>query len=182
MATAVRAEATFITKPISSKVITLPRVRSLLAHSRINGFIHSSTKRTLSSQARKRRSLTAIAHGGGGAPATGSSPLDAVQLQMPGTGVDQVNMVMKFGGSSVASAERMWEVAQIVCAFPEYLPCVVLSAMGKTTNMLLQAGEEALVTPPGNIPSLAPLRYVSIPPKSPFKATLNLIVNTVKKF
>lgn len=43
----------------------------------------------------------------------------------------QVNMVMKFGGSSVASAERMWEVAHIVCSFPDQLPCVVLSAMGK---------------------------------------------------
>ena len=40
-------------------------------------------------------------------------------------------MVMKFGGRSVASAERMWEVAQIVCSFPDQLPCVVLSAMGK---------------------------------------------------
>lgn len=38
---------------------------------------------------------------------------------------------MKFGGSSVASAERMLEVAQIICSFPDQLPCVVLSAMGK---------------------------------------------------
>ena len=115
---------------------------------------------------------------------------------------------MKFGGSSVASAERMWEVAQIVCSFPEQLPCVVLSAMGKvraaaekrarlsrtgrlprqqrdsplcpaprraaptplppsrpslppqTTNLLLQAGEEALLTPPESIASLAPLRAI----------------------
>ena len=28
-------------------------------------------------------------------------------------------------------AERMQEVADIICSFPEYLPCVVLSAMGK---------------------------------------------------
>jgi len=70
----------------------------------------------------------------------------------------QVNMVMKFGGSSVASAQRMMEVAQIVLSFQGIFPCVVLSAMGKTTNLLLQAGEEALTTPPGSIPSLAPLR------------------------
>jgi hypothetical protein len=70
----------------------------------------------------------------------------------------QVNMVMKFGGSSVASAQRMIEVAQIVLSFQGVFPCVVLSAMGKTTNLLLQAGEEALTTPPGSIPSLAPLR------------------------
>lgn len=71
---------------------------------------------------------------GAGAPPAGvtvtSVSLDDIKLEMPGAGLDQVNMVMKFGGSSVASAERMWEVAQIVCAFPEYLPCVVLSAMG----------------------------------------------------
>lgn len=71
-----------------------------------------------------------------------------------------INMVMKFGGSSVASAERMVEVAQIALAFPGTLPVVVLSAMGKTTNLLLQAGEEALATPPGNIPSLPPLRAI----------------------
>lgn len=40
---------------------------------------------------------------------------------------------MKFGGSSVASAERMWEVARIVCSFPELYPCIVLSAMGKVS-------------------------------------------------
>lgn len=74
---------------------------------------------------------------------------------------DQVNMVMKFGGSSVASAERMMEVADIVLSFPGTFPCVVLSAMGKTTNLLLQAGEEALKAHPGNIPSLAPLRSVN---------------------
>ena len=43
----------------------------------------------------------------------------------------QVTVVMKFGGSSLASAERMREVADIVCSFPEQYPCIVLSAMGK---------------------------------------------------
>ncbi|KAG4939374.1 hypothetical protein JHK85_046095 [Glycine max] len=45
--------------------------------------------------------------------------------------------VMKFGGSSVASAERMKEVATLILSFPEERPIVVLSAMGKTTNKLL---------------------------------------------
>lgn len=45
--------------------------------------------------------------------------------------------VMKFGGSSVASAERMKEVASLILSFPEERPIVVLSAMGKTTNKLL---------------------------------------------
>ena len=73
---------------------------------------------------------------------------------------DNINMVMKFGGSSVATAERMEEVASIILSFPGQLPVVVLSAMGKTTNLLLQAGEEALITPPGSISSLPPLRMI----------------------
>nr|GME09164.1 aspartokinase 2, chloroplastic isoform X2 [Ipomoea batatas] len=51
---------------------------------------------------------------------------------------------MKFGGSSVASAERMREVADLILSFPEERPVIVLSAMGKTTNNLLLAGEKAL--------------------------------------
>lgn len=43
-------------------------------------------------------------------------------------------MVYKFGGSSVATAERMLEVADIVCSFPEHAPLVVLSAMGKVSG------------------------------------------------
>lgn len=43
----------------------------------------------------------------------------------------QISVVYKFGGSSVATAERMREVAAIVCAFPDQAPLVVLSAMGK---------------------------------------------------
>lgn len=48
--------------------------------------------------------------------------------------------VMKFGGSSVASAERMREVANVILSFPEERPIIVLSAMGKTTNNLLKVG------------------------------------------
>nr|GMD59256.1 aspartokinase 2, chloroplastic isoform X1 [Ipomoea batatas] len=56
----------------------------------------------------------------------------------------QLTCVMKFGGSSVASAERMREVADLILSFPEERPVIVLSAMGKTTNNLLLAGEKAL--------------------------------------
>ena len=49
----------------------------------------------------------------------------------------QLSIVMKFGGSSVASAERMREVADLILSFPDERPVVVLSAMGKTTNNLL---------------------------------------------
>ncbi|XP_010250548.1 PREDICTED: aspartokinase 2, chloroplastic-like isoform X2 [Nelumbo nucifera] len=58
--------------------------------------------------------------------------------------VGQLTCVMKFGGSSVASAERMKEVAELILSFPEERPVLVLSAMGKTTNKLLLAGEKAV--------------------------------------
>lgn len=45
--------------------------------------------------------------------------------------------VMKFGGSSVATAERMKAIAQLILSFPEENPVIVLSAVGKTTNNLL---------------------------------------------
>lgn len=50
---------------------------------------------------------------------------------------NELTCVMKFGGSSVASAERMREVADLILSFPEERPVIVLSAMGKTTNKLL---------------------------------------------
>ncbi|RLN39443.1 aspartokinase 1, chloroplastic [Panicum miliaceum] len=61
--------------------------------------------------------------------------------QKPHTGF---TAVMKFGGSSLASAERMREVADLILSFPEETPVIVLSAMGKTTNNLLLAGEKAV--------------------------------------
>ncbi len=54
--------------------------------------------------------------------------------------------VLKFGGSSVADAERMHEVARIVCKYRErgYKTAVIVSAMGNTTNRLLElAGDVA---------------------------------------
>ncbi|EFJ51395.1 hypothetical protein VOLCADRAFT_87637, partial [Volvox carteri f. nagariensis] len=82
------------------------------------------------------------------------------QHRAPGQGVSQVNVVYKFGGSSVRDAERMREVADIICSFPQYLPCVVLSAMGKTTNMLLESGDLALKTSTDAISELAPLKNI----------------------
>ncbi|GAU24684.1 hypothetical protein TSUD_322920 [Trifolium subterraneum] len=52
--------------------------------------------------------------------------------------------VMKFGGSSVANAVRIREVANLILSFPQERPIIVLSAMGKTTNRLLLAGEKAV--------------------------------------
>ena len=68
--------------------------------------------------------------------------------------------VYKFGGSSVANAERMREVANIICLFPEEAPIVVLSAMGKTTNNLILAGEEAVECKSTQVKDLEPLKAI----------------------
>jgi aspartate kinase len=52
-------------------------------------------------------------------------------------------IVMKFGGTSVESAEAIARVAGIVRARLDRKPVVVVSAMGKTTNKLLQVGNMA---------------------------------------
>ena len=51
---------------------------------------------------------------------------------------------MKFGGSSVASAERIRRVAEIVKLHLDRKPVLVLSAMGDTTDLLLEAAEDAV--------------------------------------
>lgn len=53
-------------------------------------------------------------------------------------------IVMKFGGSSVANAERIKHVASIIKAYKEERPVVVLSAMGDTTDHLLEAADKAV--------------------------------------
>lgn len=53
-------------------------------------------------------------------------------------------IVMKFGGSSVANAERIRHVAGIIGKFAEKRPVIVLSAMGDTTDDLLDAADAAL--------------------------------------
>jgi len=53
-------------------------------------------------------------------------------------------IVMKFGGSSVADAERLRHVAEIVKLYIKNKPTLILSAMGDTTDHLLDAGNIAL--------------------------------------
>ena len=53
-------------------------------------------------------------------------------------------VVMKFGGSSVANAERIKHVASIVKSYADRKPIVVLSAMGDTTDHLLEAADIAV--------------------------------------
>jgi aspartate kinase len=52
-------------------------------------------------------------------------------------------IVMKFGGTSVESQEAINRVAGIVKRFESRRPIVVVSAMGKTTNQLLEIAREA---------------------------------------
>jgi aspartate kinase len=52
-------------------------------------------------------------------------------------------IVMKFGGTSVESAEAIARCASIVRDRLDRRPLVVVSAMGKTTNRLLEAGRTA---------------------------------------
>jgi aspartate kinase len=52
-------------------------------------------------------------------------------------------IVMKFGGTSVESQEAIARVTRIVQANEHRRPVVVVSAMGKTTNKLLEAAHEA---------------------------------------
>lgn len=59
-------------------------------------------------------------------------------------------MVMKFGGSSLADETRIEHVAQLIkeqnSVYNIRPRAVVCSAMGKTTNSLLSAGDFALGT------------------------------------
>lgn len=52
-------------------------------------------------------------------------------------------IVMKFGGTSVESQQAVRRVADIVKRYADRSPVVVVSAMGKTTNKLLEAAREA---------------------------------------
>lgn len=74
--------------------------------------------------------------------------------------VGQLTCVMKFGGSSLASAERMREVAELILSFPEERPVIVLSAMGKTTNKLLNAGEKAVSCGVSNVSDIDELSFI----------------------
>eukprot|EP01023_Acetabularia_acetabulum_P042533 TRINITY_DN4210_c0_g6_i1.p1 TRINITY_DN4210_c0_g6~~TRINITY_DN4210_c0_g6_i1.p1 ORF type:complete len:563 (+),score=97.84 TRINITY_DN4210_c0_g6_i1:41-1690(+) len=82
------------------------------------------------------------------------------QLQPPGQHLEQISIVYKYGGSSLATANHLKRVAEITCSFQEHLPCVVLSAMGKTTNKLLEAGCQAVCTKTSEIGNLQPLREI----------------------
>ncbi|XP_006300265.2 aspartokinase 3, chloroplastic [Capsella rubella] len=72
----------------------------------------------------------------------------------------KLTCVMKFGGSSVASAERMKQVAKLIFSSPDEKPVVVLSAMAKTTNKLLMAGEKAVRCGVTNVDTIEEFSYI----------------------
>ncbi|KAM0950254.1 putative aspartate kinase [Dioscorea sansibarensis] len=72
----------------------------------------------------------------------------------------RLSIVMKFGGSSVASAQRMREVADLILSFPEERPVIVLSAMGRTTNKLLLAGEKAVCCGVSHASAIEELNFI----------------------
>ncbi|KAF3786703.1 Aspartokinase 2 [Nymphaea thermarum] len=80
--------------------------------------------------------------------------------EQAGGNARRLTCVMKFGGSSVATAARMREVADLILSFPEESPVIVLSAMGKTTNKLLQAGEMAVSCGITNVSTIEQLHFV----------------------
>jgi len=69
----------------------------------------------------------------------------------PGSVVDVALVVQKFGGSSVADAERMRNVADYVARVRRRgdQPVVVISAMGKETDDLLHVASQVSKTLPG---------------------------------
>lgn len=69
---------------------------------------------------------------------------DDIVVLAPENGVTKI--VMKFGGSSLASAERITYVSKLIKKHVEkgYRPIIICSAMGKTTNTLISAGDFAL--------------------------------------
>lgn len=60
-------------------------------------------------------------------------------------------LVMKFGGSSVADAERIRHTAKIIRDRLDKKPVVVLSAMGDTTDSLIEAAEKAIRSGPVSV-------------------------------
>jgi len=71
-------------------------------------------------------------------------------------------IVMKFGGSSVADASRIRNVADIVKNYLPRKPALVLSAMGDTTDHLLNAADEALHKGEVNIDQIIKLHLTTL--------------------
>ncbi|HEY9189121.1 MAG TPA: aspartate kinase [Ignavibacteria bacterium] len=53
-------------------------------------------------------------------------------------------IALKFGGSAIGNAQRIYNVGEIINTYLSKKPIVVLSAIGDTTDLLIQAGNNAL--------------------------------------
>jgi aspartate kinase len=71
-------------------------------------------------------------------------------------------IVMKFGGSSVANAERIRHITDIIKNESARKPVLVLSAMGDTTDCLLEAADGALEGSPVSIGKIEKLHRDTI--------------------
>lgn len=81
-------------------------------------------------------------------PPSSPTPTSTIKVDItPSSSTKMDRVICKFGGSSLADASRLQEVAKLVQLqkdLSEKPPIVVLSAMGPSTNELLYAGDQAL--------------------------------------
>ncbi|KAJ6401243.1 hypothetical protein OIU84_016621 [Salix udensis] len=133
--------------PVFSKRTNIMHCKSL----RVQTGNHSSVASCLA-QSRSNRVLKVSCE---------AASVDVLEMSITNNQAEkQLTCVMKFGGSSLASAERMREVAELILSFPNESPVIVLSAMGKTTNKLLLAGEKAVSCGVTNVDSIEELSFI----------------------
>jgi len=91
-------------------------------------------------------------------------------------------IVMKFGGSSVADAARLRHVADIVKTQMSKKPALVLSAMGDTTDHLLEAGDMALKEGKAEIKNVAKLHMDTVKAlKLPVQKEINALLDELTR-
>jgi len=91
-------------------------------------------------------------------------------------------IVMKFGGSSVADAARLRHVAEIVKTQLPKKPALVLSAMGDTTDHLLEAGDIALKEGKAEIKNVAKLHQDTVKAlKLPVQKEINELLDELTR-
>ena len=91
-------------------------------------------------------------------------------------------IVMKFGGSSVADASRIRHVTDIVKTQLGKKPALVLSAMGDTTDHLLEAGDKALKDGKVEIQHIEKLHQAALKElKLPEQKDITLLLNELKR-
>jgi aspartate kinase len=91
-------------------------------------------------------------------------------------------IVMKFGGSSVADAVRLRHVAEIVKLYIKRKPVLILSAMGDTTDHLLDAGDMALKQGKVDIKNVEKLHLATIKAlKLPIQKEINALFDELTR-